>query len=263
MKLGAICGVFLVLIGLSFGETKDLSPCGNYRCDSLVVASILDTNGLSSIRVEDVSKSGSFILNDSAPVTRLRELDFSGRGLFIVPASIVKLNVLNGLSLENNKLVSLPPEITALDFYSDYIPGFGELRVNTLNVDSNSLCNPSPSIENWIYAHVPGTRNNAWKSTQRTVVGKECSADPIGGRFNGFSFKRILVNNKFSFDSKISNIRSAFLYSANGREVKEAMVESFPNGFSLKFGLLHSGIYILKMVSANENGMIIKKFVLD
>ena len=78
--------------------------CASFDCDSIAVRSILDSNGLSNIGVEDVATVD--------PVGgRIVGLNLSGRSLRNVPRNIGSLSMLSELNLTDNLLTSLPEHI--------------------------------------------------------------------------------------------------------------------------------------------------------
>lgn len=105
-------------------------PCNDYPCDSAVVRQILDTNGLDTLTVENVTgpRKG-----------RIDSLNLTGKGIAVLPSTIGKLTSLkflflgcfrySGLPLGPycNTLVKLPDEIGTLD------------SLVGLNVDGNQL----------------------------------------------------------------------------------------------------------------------------
>ncbi len=87
----------------------DLPPkgCGDFACDSLQVRALLDSNGLFTVTVTQVARSGS-----SPP--RIAELALPARALVKVPDGIGKLEFLTKLDLSDNLLDSLPASLGAL-----------------------------------------------------------------------------------------------------------------------------------------------------
>jgi Leucine-rich repeat (LRR) protein len=78
--------------------------------DTLVLRAMLDSNGLSNVS----AGSTAIVTTTLDPATnfhRIRELNLSGRGIHMVPASIGAFNFLYILKLDTNNITVLPPEI--------------------------------------------------------------------------------------------------------------------------------------------------------
>lgn len=91
----------------------------DYKQDSLAVRAILDSNGLSTVTVEEVSKVGN---------NRIDTLLLQQRGLSTLPSVIGNITKLLYLDLHDNTLKSIPSEIGNL---KDLI--FLDLRFNELS----------------------------------------------------------------------------------------------------------------------------------
>ncbi len=92
----------LTLFALDF-----FKGCAGFECDSVVVRSILDANGLTDVSVFSV------VTIDSA-TGRVVGLDLSGRSIATLTKDIGSLSQLVTLNLRNNHLVSIPSQICYL-----------------------------------------------------------------------------------------------------------------------------------------------------
>ncbi len=90
----------------------------NYKEDSLAVRAILDSNGLSTVTVEEVSKVGN---------NRIDTLLLQERALSTLPSEIGNITKLTHLDLHDNSLESIPSEIGNLKDLA-----FLDLRYNEL-----------------------------------------------------------------------------------------------------------------------------------
>jgi len=90
-------------------------PCQDYKCDSLAVRAILDSNGLGSVSVDSVTGTDTS--------GRVDMLDLSNKQLTILPPEIGQLANLAHLRLNGNRLTALPPEIGQLkNLATMYLP---------------------------------------------------------------------------------------------------------------------------------------------
>ena len=99
MKKGSIVSAMtiLYLLILSFNTFSQ-----DYKEDSLAVRAILDSNGLTTVTVEEVSKVGN---------NRIDTLTLDGRSVTTLPAVIGNITKLVYLDLNDNSLQSIPSEI--------------------------------------------------------------------------------------------------------------------------------------------------------
>ena len=89
--------VIFALLSLSFSQ--------NYSNDSLIVRTILDSNGLKKISVDRCSDSSG---------GRIIKLNLTGMGISSIPPEIGQLKKLKELTLESNRFTFLPPEIVLM-----------------------------------------------------------------------------------------------------------------------------------------------------
>ena len=111
-------GRLLCFLPLLVGSpvAAQVEPCSNWACDSMVVRTILDANGLDRT-----------VYNVTEGANRVTNLYLDGLDLTSLPAAIGRLDSLRNLDLGENQLTDLPPEI-------------GELRALTsLNLNHNKL----------------------------------------------------------------------------------------------------------------------------
>ena len=113
----------------------------NYKEDSLAVRAILDSNGLNTVTVEEVTKVGN---------NRIDTLTLVGRGLTTLPSEIGNITKLVYFDLNDNTLSSIPSEIgnlkdlVHLDLRFNKLSGIpttiGELKKLTLlNCRTNEI----------------------------------------------------------------------------------------------------------------------------
>jgi len=88
-----------------------IEPCQDFKCDSLAVRAILDTNGMPDLLVLVFTKTD---LGWTSPNKRIIELFILDRQLTVLPAEVGNLTRLTGLSLLSNQLMTLPTEIGKL-----------------------------------------------------------------------------------------------------------------------------------------------------
>lgn len=126
-----------------------------YSDDSLIVQSILDTNGWSSVSVEAVTQ-----INDSGRISLLNLQRTTGPHITIVPTKIAQLSNLTQLDLSNNyNLTTIPNELGQLSKLNElnlnacsisFLPGdIGLLKeLNTLTLYGNDLTSLPKEIGN-------------------------------------------------------------------------------------------------------------------
>ncbi len=112
MRILFLFSVFLFLI-----DDVQAESCRDYACDSSIVRAILDTNGLNTVNVQEVTGYNK---------TRIDSLNLTGRGIEVLPSAVGNLSSLkhlflgcirfSGLDREPicNSLHSLPEEIGKL-----------------------------------------------------------------------------------------------------------------------------------------------------
>jgi len=141
-----------IILAVSFFYEGYSAPCQDYACDSLVVRSILDTNGLDSVLVSEVSKLDSL-------GTRIEGIFFDGRGISIIPDLIGDLTVLKYIDFANNNLNAIPDiigSLSNLEFFEapnnqiTVIPDtiFSLLNLTNLHLHYNQISIISDSIGN-------------------------------------------------------------------------------------------------------------------
>jgi len=108
-------------------------PDAKVAADTAVVRAILNLNGLSAMRISEVSGPANH---------RVSYLNLSGLGIAHLPNSIAELDSLSELYLSNNRLSTLPDSIVQLT------------TLSVLTVRGNRLCDLSPAIEAWLTLNV-------------------------------------------------------------------------------------------------------------
>jgi hypothetical protein len=98
-------GKWLCFLPLLVGSpvVSQVRPCSDWACDSMVVRTILDANGVDQT-----------VYNATQRVGRVTRLFLRGLGLTSLPAAIGRLDSLQYLDLGENRLTDLPPEIGEL-----------------------------------------------------------------------------------------------------------------------------------------------------
>jgi len=127
----------VLILGLMvWGGYSQVTPCEDFACDSLVLRTILDVNGLESIPVDSVSLV-------SPGNGRIFSINLSNLGLVILPPEIGKFDSLYQLNLNDNHLSDLPTEITNIFFPYVFVSG----AIFLLN---NKICTINNSLESWL-----------------------------------------------------------------------------------------------------------------
>jgi hypothetical protein len=113
---------------------ESTQDCDNYASDTAAVRAILDTNGLTTVRVADVTDT----LDGRITALRLTRLDLS-----VLPATVGMLSRLAELDLHDNRLRALPDSIIGLD------------SLRSLSLDGNRLCTLSVALRTWADSLAP------------------------------------------------------------------------------------------------------------
>ena len=132
--------VILILI-ITIRSYGQIAPCEDGKCDNMAVRAILDSNGLTDVRVDNV------VERDTSG--RVIYLDIDRKKLTRLPPEIGLLSRLLRLSLYYNQLTSLPPEIGQLS------------ALNVLLVEYNELVNVPPEVGLLSQLKILGFCNNA------------------------------------------------------------------------------------------------------
>ncbi len=139
----------------------------SFTCDSLIVRAILDSNGLQTTKVSEVSRKKLLInrmrdldlkissINKIIPeiggLSSLRELEIQNTNITMLPPSIGNLKNLTELELQNNKLTTLPVEISNLK------------NLNELVLSGNLLTDLPVTVKEWADRFDPD-----WKIKQKS-----------------------------------------------------------------------------------------------
>ncbi len=139
------CVVGVSWTGCNDGSGGTAPPDGGdrYAADTQIVRRTLDTNGLTTVPLENVAAVAD---------GRVGSLDLSHRGLAVVPAAVGGLDALHALYLHDNLLTNLPDSITRL------------CGLSTLTIGGNRLCEPSPAVCAWLDEYVTLA---GWRERQR------------------------------------------------------------------------------------------------
>lgn len=136
-----------ILTGTTLDEIKILAKqpvSTNYECDSLIIRTILDSNRLYSIKVEQVTEQsgGRVVEFDVAPDTNQPDLiNISGQ-IVTIPSEIGGLTALEELEIQYTSLTSLPESIGLLTNLIEL-----ELNDNNLTSLPQSIVNLTPTGE--------------------------------------------------------------------------------------------------------------------
>jgi hypothetical protein len=113
---------------------ESTQDCDNYASDTAAVRAILDTNGLTTVRIADVTDS----LDGRVTALRLTHL-----GLSVLPAAVGGLSRLADLDLHDNRLRALPDTVMGLD------------SLRSVSLDDNRLCTLSVALSAWADSLAP------------------------------------------------------------------------------------------------------------
>jgi len=116
-----------LLFLLPLTNISAIEPCNTYKCDTMAVRAILDSNGLFGESVLNYIKG-----TDSSG--RVDSVTFNYTGLATFPPDIGKLTNIAYLSLTGNQFISLPPELGQLT------------KLKILILQENPLSNLPPEI---------------------------------------------------------------------------------------------------------------------
>jgi hypothetical protein len=95
--------------------------CGDYACDSLVVAAVLNANGLTATSVRSV-------VNRSSQSGRVNELDLEDYALHTLPPIIGALSELVSLNLDKNNLRVIPATLGACSLLTSLQVEYNQLE---------------------------------------------------------------------------------------------------------------------------------------
>jgi hypothetical protein len=155
----------LIAVGgetVSAGTLDIVRPCDSYACDSAVVRTILDSNGLQEVSVDSVSEAeggritelsfegyASFtsLLPAIACLTALTELEISGCPLTGLPDEIGRMAQIHELTLTSLGLTSLPQSIVNL------------VNLSEADLSGNKLCGLSEEQKQWADIADPNWEN--------------------------------------------------------------------------------------------------------
>jgi hypothetical protein len=183
-----------ILLTLLLIVSINAQPCQDYACDSMAVRAILDSNGLDSVRVDQVSWKDStgridsirlrgpgfratlpetlkILPADIGNLTNLVSLNLHNNQISIIPDAIGNLSNLNELVLSNNQISIIPESIgklinlTNLSFYNNRITTIpdtvGSLsNLKTLTLSYNQISIIPDAIGNLSNLTMLGLRNN-------------------------------------------------------------------------------------------------------
>lgn len=121
----------LVLLGCLFLFSGTGVSALDYQTDILAVRAILDSNGLTSIKIDSVSDSAQ---------GRIVKLTLYGKSLHVIPSVISNLSELDTLNLNDNELTDLPLSIVSLNCI--------------IEIFNNRLCHVFDSVSKWLDGHV-------------------------------------------------------------------------------------------------------------
>lgn len=133
-----------------------------YSYDSAIVRAILDTNGLTRVRVDQVA---------STDRTRITGLDLSSQGIGVLPEAVGRFSGIRSIRVSNNQLTRLPDSLERiLDLKKLFVDGnlIANLpknlwhlnRLDSLDLTGNQLCKLNDTLKIWAKMFDPDYEQN-------------------------------------------------------------------------------------------------------